>query len=191
MLWFQSVQSLTTVFPFSFYTVQILQRSIVRIINYDSLLVNNSWAGTYFTDRDSLNQHLAEQLRSNNTHIRLCGPIISPWHYFNRCLTLKLEQFFDIEVRTWLSHLQAIISVQIITYQCLQSIYWQTRLHVSSVNSTTIHSVYRKDTMSYLEYWIKVAFLTHWGRVTQICVSKLSILGSDNGLSPGRRQAII
>ena len=33
--------------------------------------------------------------------------------------------------------------------------------------------------------------LTHWGRVTQICVSKLTIIGSDNGLSPGRRQAII
>ena len=29
------------------------------------------------------------------------------------------------------------------------------------------------------------------GRVTHICVSKLSIIGSDNGLSPGRRQAII
>ena len=33
--------------------------------------------------------------------------------------------------------------------------------------------------------------LTHWGRVTYICVSKLTIIGSDNGLSPGRRQAII
>ena len=33
--------------------------------------------------------------------------------------------------------------------------------------------------------------LTHWGQVTQICVSKHSILGSDNGLSPGRRQASI
>ena len=33
--------------------------------------------------------------------------------------------------------------------------------------------------------------LTHWGRVTHICVSKFSILGSDNGLSPGRRQTII
>ena len=32
---------------------------------------------------------------------------------------------------------------------------------------------------------------THWGRVTYICVSKLTINGSDNGLSPGRRQAII
>ena len=33
--------------------------------------------------------------------------------------------------------------------------------------------------------------LTHGGRVTHKCVSKLSFLGSDNGLSPGRRQAII
>ena len=33
--------------------------------------------------------------------------------------------------------------------------------------------------------------LTHWGRVTHICVSKLTIIGSDNGLSPGWRQAII
>ena len=34
-------------------------------------------------------------------------------------------------------------------------------------------------------------FLTHWGRVTHICVSKLISIGSDNGLSPNRRQAII
>ena len=33
--------------------------------------------------------------------------------------------------------------------------------------------------------------LTHWGRVTHICVGKLSIIGSDNGLLPGRCQAII
>ena len=33
--------------------------------------------------------------------------------------------------------------------------------------------------------------LTHWGRVTHICVSKLTIIGSDNGLPPDRRQAII
>ena len=33
--------------------------------------------------------------------------------------------------------------------------------------------------------------LTHWGRVTHICVSDLTNIGSDNGLSPGRRQAII
>ena len=33
--------------------------------------------------------------------------------------------------------------------------------------------------------------LTHWGRATHIRASKLTIIDSDNGLSPGRRQAII
>ena len=33
--------------------------------------------------------------------------------------------------------------------------------------------------------------LTHWGRMTHICVSKLTIIGSDNSLLPSRRQAII
>ena len=33
--------------------------------------------------------------------------------------------------------------------------------------------------------------ITHWGRVTHICVGNLTIIGSYNGLSPGRRQAII
>ena len=33
--------------------------------------------------------------------------------------------------------------------------------------------------------------LNHWGRVTHICVGNLTIIGPDNGLSPGRRQAII
>ena len=33
--------------------------------------------------------------------------------------------------------------------------------------------------------------LTHWGRVMHICVGKLTNIGSDNGLSPGWREAII
>ena len=36
-----------------------------------------------------------------------------------------------------------------------------------------------------------LAKLTHWGRAKHICVGKLIIIGSDNSLSPGRRQAII
>ena len=35
------------------------------------------------------------------------------------------------------------------------------------------------------------SILTYWGRVTHICFGNLTIIGSDNGLSPGRRQAII
>ena len=43
-------------------------------------------------------------------------------------------------------------------------------------------------------WWVKfviLILLTHWGRVTHICVGNLTIIGSDNGLSPGQRQAII
>ena len=36
--------------------------------------------------------------------------------------------------------------------------------------------------------WLSV--LTQWGRVTHICVSRPTIVGSENGLSPGQRQAI-
>ena len=42
-----------------------------------------------------------------------------------------------------------------------------------------------------IEEWREEALqLTHWGRVTHICVGNLTIIGSDNGLSPGRRLAI-
>ena len=38
---------------------------------------------------------------------------------------------------------------------------------------------------------IELYLLTHWGRVTHICIGNLTIIGSDNSLSPDRRQAII
>ena len=41
-----------------------------------------------------------------------------------------------------------------------------------------------------LTWWHPIT-LTHWGWVTHICVGNLTIIVSDNGLSPGRRQAII
>ena len=41
--------------------------------------------------------------------------------------------------------------------------------------------------------WLGIvqAKLTHCGRVTHICISKIIVIGSDNGLLPGRHQAII
>ena len=38
--------------------------------------------------------------------------------------------------------------------------------------------------------WIVGLYLTHWGRVTHICIGNLTIIGSDNGLLPGQREAI-
>ena len=42
----------------------------------------------------------------------------------------------------------------------------------------------------YLEVFLRIV-LMHWGRVTHIWVISLIIIGSDNGLSLGRRQTII
>ena len=39
--------------------------------------------------------------------------------------------------------------------------------------------------------WWSITVKTHWGRVTHICVSKVTIFGTDIGLSPDRHQAII
>ena len=54
-------------------------------------------------------------------------------------------------------------------------------------STSFLQNIYTSISGSPLPYLL----LTHWGRVTHICVSNLTIIGSDNGLSPGRRQAII
>ena len=38
--------------------------------------------------------------------------------------------------------------------------------------------------------WVFWRISTHWGWVTQICVGNLTIIGSDNGFSPGQHQVI-
>ena len=64
------------------------------------------------------------------------------------------------------------------------------------------YTVIRPTTMGLIPLWSYLSdysmdypsianILTHWGRVTHICVGKPIIIGSDNGLSPDRRQAII
>ena len=42
-----------------------------------------------------------------------------------------------------------------------------------------------------LQEQLHAQVVTHPGRVTHICISKLTITSSDNGLVPGQRQAII
>ena len=57
----------------------------------------------------------------------------------------------------------------------------------------TITKYYKAKTASKIRrmFLDNTATLTHWGRVTHICVCKLTTIGSGNGLSPDRRQAII
>ena len=60
-----------------------------------------------------------------------------------------------------------------------------------------IHCTFIKISLFFLSFTVPIdnnstlLQLTHWGWVTHLCDSKLTIIGSDNGLSPERRQAII
>ena len=51
-------------------------------------------------------------------------------------------------------------------------------------------SFYANDMVHFLLMLDKYLFKS-WGRVTYICISNLTIIGSDNGLSPGQHQTII
>ena len=58
---------------------------------------------------------------------------------------------------------------------------------------------HNKLNITYLLTWnimlihdfIHDSFMTHWGQVRHICIGKLTIIDSDNGLEPSRHQAII
>ena len=52
------------------------------------------------------------------------------------------------------------------------------------------HGVLGQQRVKKLSEYSTIEFLTHWGRVTHICVGNLTIFDSNNGLWPGRRQAI-
>ena len=72
-------------------------------------------------------------------------------------------------------------NVKFSEWKALNSLFWVSVM-------TCEHSENKTD----LERaFLKLPVLTHWGRVTHICMSNLTIIGSNNGLLPGRRQAII
>ena len=72
------------------------------------------------------------------------------------------------------------------TVRCLSGKLWYLQ-HIYVGNTI----VYHQESELFLGLLSTAMQLTHRGRVTHICVSKPTTIGSDNGLSPGRRQAII
>ena len=55
----------------------------------------------------------------------------------------------------------------------------------------TFMEMYLKMSSTKCSFCFSLNVLTHWGQVMHICISKLAIIGSDNGLAPNRCQAII
>ena len=70
----------------------------------------------------------------------------------------------------------------------LLTLQWDTYLKSLLIDGKKLaHIMYQISILT----GISVHSLTLWGWVTYICVGKLTTIGSDNGLSPGRHQAII
>ena len=69
----------------------------------------------------------------------------------------------------------------------------ESRFLTNNAYIKNVISPYLRDQSSHFSraVWSLDMMLIHWGRVTHIRVSRLTITGSDNCLSPGRRQAII
>ena len=64
-------------------------------------------------------------------------------------------------------------------------------MHLNWISIQWGDAVFVSELSKYRSQVFQWMLLTHWGRVTYICVSDLTIIGSDKDLSPGRRQAII
>ena len=69
--------------------------------------------------------------------------------------------------------------------------YWPSTQHFKRV-ICIMSPTYSELDVCFVAYeYISNIISTLWDRVTCICVRKVTIIGSDNGLSPARRQAII
>ena len=92
----------------------------------------------------------------------------------------------------WITQYFRVWKPQFISTGVLQ---WKSNygIYKSYVNNSHVQQANLKATSQQPSYeiWCCFGHLTHWGRVTHICIGNLTIVGSDNGLSPGRRKAII
>ena len=127
-------------------------------------------------------------LRSNDVIIawkrRHFDVITSKWRCFDVITTLLLRHLFDDHCLTspWTN---AVLLSIVDSGKHFNEI--PTKLHYFSFRK--IHM--KISSAKHRPFCSSLSVLTHWGRVTHICVGKLTIIGSDNGLSPERRQAII
>ena len=88
-------------------------------------------------------------------------------------------------------HVASLLWVVVIIYWAFQRhCRGKTKPFLTLWSSPVRRNHMADDLSSYIASCVEID-LTHWGRVTHICVSKLTLIGSDNGLSPDRRQAII
>ena len=139
--------------------------------------------------------------------LKRAGSMPSLWNfasvYFVMIMSLKMNTTFFFHVTCIMTcHLYCLITSDrmfpILTHWTLM-IKWYIWCHAMRLKKLlNLYSVpWKWDVVFCIKRIERCAVvicpysLTHWGRVMHLCVSKQTIIGSDNGLSPGRRQAII
>ena len=98
---------------------------------------------------------------------------------------LSFLQFpFKLLWKYW--HLQVAI-------YALRAISWIVLEPIHQISQFVINSNLKYEATCWirLNMSISIEFLTPWGRVMHICIGNLTVIGTDNGLSPGWCQAII
>ena len=108
----------------------------------------------------------------------------------NSCLGLIKSEYINIQnMEEYWVILEKSSAIHSICASTMISCF--TILSVERHRLDSIYHIYHTTNMYRIDCCSHVSHLTHWGRVTHICVGKLTNIGSDNGLSPGRRQAIV
>ena len=93
---------------------------------------------------------------------------------------------FCFMINIW-NHVDSLWNFQRFLFSCCSP--WRMK-KITGWPRLTLVAVIRVPTR--LELWLDLAGkISHWSRVTHIFVSKLTIIGSDNGLLPDRRQVIV
>ena len=130
----------------------------------------------------------------------------TPWKLFAWNLdTVYLPQYFDIIMlhnTTSFPQQEPIVPFRSNSYQKLGQ--WRYAIALPYLDWRYVIQKYVYEMINYLvigylfvienmceDKETHATVLTHWGRVTHICVGNLTVIGSDNGFSRGRRQAII
>ena len=117
-------------------------------------------------------------------------------HYSYRLVIYLHSLYFDIfHAHSMLWVWFIVVSVHILYiiqwFHWFAEFYWQIMCAEELwQNKCTIHVIPRPSVGISRNAAKYILLLTHWGRVTHIRVNKLTIIGSDDGLLPGRRQAI-
>ena len=98
---------------------------------------------------------------------------------------------YGIENNTWLNVNNDVLDTSEVFHQwCWRIIQVWVKIIGESPHELPKTRYWRQAIYHFISYKQRKA-LTHWGRVTHTCVSDPTSIGSDNDLSPGRRQAII